>query len=341
VRRIIGASCCSFMDVVDLTESNRASSDSSSRRRGLAEVVDLTAENSQTSTPFKKVKTARDFAGHGERRHAFRYWPTKELQANIEKAKRDNLFLILRRSQPLKDDSTSSFLELKREFVVLGTTGNVYHVTISQVPSCDCGDNCNGTSPHSCKHILFVLLKVYQLPVNDPRVYQRALTNSELRNLFGQTFVVPSAMMATSTVTEKYLALTRKKKPIPVEQRLVDGDCPICYEKMKPQSEALVYCKYSCGNSIHDICFNSWQKIESNGLKLDKLNCIYCRSPWDPDQLNAQYRKNGYWNLAELQNPQLTSSSFVADPSAAGATTVMGAIALAMMSRYGTAIPSR
>ncbi|CAI5508726.1 unnamed protein product, partial [Closterium sp. Naga37s-1] len=42
-------------------------------------------------------------------------------------------------------------------FHVLGATGNVYTVTISQQPSCTCPDYGNG---NLCKHVLFVLLRV-------------------------------------------------------------------------------------------------------------------------------------------------------------------------------------
>ena len=51
-----------------------------------------------------------------------------------------------------------------------------------------------------------------------------------------------------------------------------DDDCPICLEKLL-NDEEIVYCKYSCGKSIHKICMNKWIKIKGP-------ICVYCRGNW-------------------------------------------------------------
>jgi len=60
--------------------------------------------------------------------------------------------------------------ELKEAFKVLGSTGNVYTVTISHVPSCDCPDALKG---NHCKHILFIFLKVLGVPESSGHYYQK------------------------------------------------------------------------------------------------------------------------------------------------------------------------
>lgn len=52
---------------------------------------------------------------------------------------------------------TSSATSLSRQFAVLGSTGNVYDVTIGQKPHCTCPDCAKG---NLCKHIIFVMIKV-------------------------------------------------------------------------------------------------------------------------------------------------------------------------------------
>jgi uncharacterized Zn finger protein len=46
--------------------------------------------------------------------------------------------------------------ELKQEFIVMGSTGNLYTVIICQTPNCDCPDFQRG---HLCKHIVRKLFR--------------------------------------------------------------------------------------------------------------------------------------------------------------------------------------
>jgi hypothetical protein len=60
--------------------------------------------------------------------------------------------------------------ELKETFKVLGSTGNVYTVTIEQLPKCDCPD---ATKGNHCKHLVFVLLKVLNVDEASGYHYQK------------------------------------------------------------------------------------------------------------------------------------------------------------------------
>eukprot|EP00435_Cladocopium_sp_Y103_P021218 s952_g5.t1 len=70
---------------------------------------------------------------------------------------------------------------------VVGHTGNVYDVRIGQRGGagarvlCTCLDFVKARS--ACKHLLFLFLRVFQLPDDDPRLWQRALLAQELSEL--------------------------------------------------------------------------------------------------------------------------------------------------------------
>ncbi|OAQ63005.1 Znf1 [Pochonia chlamydosporia 170] len=64
-------------------------------------------------------------------------------------------------------------------FEMTGSTGNIYTVHINREPSCDCPHALGG---NQCKHVIFILAKVLQAPVE--LVYQDALLSSELRSIF-------------------------------------------------------------------------------------------------------------------------------------------------------------
>lgn len=59
---------------------------------------------------------------------------------------------------------------LQETFDVLGSTGNVYTVTISHIPKCTCPDASKG---NHCKHIIFVFLKILSVPDTSSYYYQK------------------------------------------------------------------------------------------------------------------------------------------------------------------------
>lgn len=59
-------------------------------------------------------------------------------------------------------------------FHVLGASGNVYKVTVGRSPRCSCPDH--AVRKNTCKHLLFVMLRVLGLSVDDPLVFARALS---------------------------------------------------------------------------------------------------------------------------------------------------------------------
>lgn len=176
---------------------------------------------------------------------------------------------------------------------ITGTTGNIYTIVIARQPHCDCPQ---GVENKQCKHIIYVLARV--LRANHDHVYQLALLSSELRDIFAR------APPADNQPEANGAGNNSNRKPL-------EGDCPICFNELEAQGEAIVWCKAACGQNIHQECFEMWaatkrqQAGAGDGDKVD-VTCPYCRSVWEGDEdmvkkiektgpLNAE----GYVNVAE------------------------------------------
>jgi uncharacterized Zn finger protein len=179
----------------------------------------------------------------------------------------------------------------EQHFIVLGSVGNVYTVIINSTPQCSCPDFQKG---NSCKHILFVFLKVLKLPPESELIYQRGLLSSEIKEIFHNAPPDPT-IMANIQVQKKYIEIVEGKSENSIKRRSIEGDCPICYEEMK-SSEQLVWCKNSCGNNIHLECFNNWCKSKNN---MEEITCVYCRALWNQDKTHLT--SEGYINLGNFQ----------------------------------------
>lgn len=114
----------------------------------------------------------------------------------IERAYQHRLYLIEERM--IGSPPTGS------EFVVLGATGNVYSVKVEQRPSCTCPDAAKG---NTCKHLLFVMLRVLKLSPSDPRAWQTALLTSELQDLLTIS-ATNEGILASQTVRQRFHELS-------------------------------------------------------------------------------------------------------------------------------------
>eukprot|EP00252_Welwitschia_mirabilis_P020894 TRINITY_DN521_c0_g2_i1.p1 TRINITY_DN521_c0_g2~~TRINITY_DN521_c0_g2_i1.p1 ORF type:complete len:307 (+),score=17.19 TRINITY_DN521_c0_g2_i1:252-1172(+) len=206
--------------------------------------------------------------------------PTKSVEERIQRAYEHRLYLIDRKSRPPH----------ACDFIVLGATGNVYTVSLSQLPTCTCPDFQRG---NTCKHILFVMLRVLKLSPEDPRVWQKAFLASELEDLLNAADAAESSVMANRRVRERFLEISGSN---PDEghgestRRSLEGDCPVCYEPLQGAKEDVVYCR-TCGNNVHKDCFERWSRSKHGG----PVTCVYCRAPWEKEKENA---KGKYVNLA-------------------------------------------
>ncbi|KAH6576631.1 hypothetical protein BASA60_004441 [Batrachochytrium salamandrivorans] len=222
------------------------------------------------------------------RKHKFVVKPSKATLDRIERARFQTLFLIRRTVED----------PLSQSFDVLGTTGNVYTVNISEVPFCNCPDFIRG---YRCKHSLFVMMRVLRCLETDHRIFQKALTDGELKNLFENAPPPDTNIMASERICQAFQDKTKPNEPRAILRPFEANEtCPICYSEMTQEelnTDKLDYCRSQCANRFHTECLQNWrqhcQRTHTN------MTCVYCRSPWielydDPDRKRASLKNIFY-----------------------------------------------
>ena len=226
--------------------------------------------------------------------------------------------------------------EYEREYAVLGSTGNVYQITIGTLHHCTCPDFAKG---NLCKHVMFVLLKVLRVDSNskyvmhlpltvyvykqrnaiccDRYVYQKALLTTELAQIFeaAPQTLFDSEVVATAAVRKKYKKITGNGDDdgdeVTVERKALAGnDCPVCMEELDDK-EPTTWCRAVCGQNVHVECFREWRRAAER--KGEDVVCMFCRSEWiDGPEDGAKGKKKlrkkkgsgyneGYMNFASEQ----------------------------------------
>ncbi|CAB4481754.1 unnamed protein product [Rhizophagus irregularis] len=190
--------------------------------------------------------------------------------------------------------------DFHEEFAVLGSTGNIYTVTIKHVPNCTCPDFGKG---NLCKHIFFIYLKVFRLNRDSSFIYQKALLTKELRSIFANAAPDPT-VLANQRVRDKYKTFTSGELVSDTngneneKRRPIEGNCPICYEPLEEKDHKnIVWCKEGCGNNLHKDCFEQWKRSKRG----DKVTCVYCRINWEESGSELLINEEGYVNLGDVQ----------------------------------------
>ncbi|KAK3171139.1 hypothetical protein OEA41_003223 [Lepraria neglecta] len=210
--------------------------------KGKGKAIDLTAEDDAQvqSPPSKKKKGAspRKAKDEEKRLRRFRQHVPSSYLEKLNRATTQRMFVV--------DRTRGGTDEIPEETIdMAGTTGNIYNITISRLPSCTCPDNQKG---NQCKHIVYVLHNVLKAP--EHLQYQLAFLSSELREIF--------AAAPTPASSE-----TSADADSPSNRKEVSGNCPICFTEFEPETEEIVWCKAACGNNLHKTCFEQWAKSQS------------------------------------------------------------------------------
>ncbi|XP_004848567.1 mitogen-activated protein kinase kinase kinase 1 isoform X1 [Heterocephalus glaber] len=160
---------------------------------------------------------------------------------------------------------------------------NKYRVFIGP-QNCSCG---RGTF---CIHLLFVMLRVFQLEPSDPMLWRKTLKNFEVESLFQkyhsrrssrikapsrstiQKFV--SRMSNPHTLSSSSTSTSSSENSIKDEEEQM---CPICLLGMLDE-ESLTVCEDGCRNKLHHHCMSIW--AEECRRNREPLICPLCRSKW-------------------------------------------------------------
>lgn len=184
-----------------------------------------------------------------------------------ERGKTQNLFLV-------------EILEPKnvyeKSFIIMGSTGNIYTVSINEQPTCTCPDF--RLRHKSCKHIFFVLIRIMKV---DESQTENGLTKTLLKQMFRKMPKMLNELMIDKDQKQKYQKLQTNLGGDVVKQKPLEDICPICLDDLS-NGESIEYCKYSCGKSIHKQCFDMWSKHRGQSK-----SCVFCQQNWEPS--NTEY----------------------------------------------------
>ena len=193
----------------------------------------------------------------------------------IERCYTDNIYLI-EVEPPDEDDE-----DIKRKFVIMGHSGHVYNVTITNHPHCTCPDFY--LRRHRCKHIYFVLMRI----MNTDNYTDSSYTDDELIDMFNNIPPIAQNLMYKGS------AIPNEGKE--VEQRFEKGDiCPICLDPLE-NGKDLDFCRYSCGKTIHSKCFSMWEKSRGS-------ICVFCRAQWYSSNLIIGNHKKVSMHPIDINN---------------------------------------
>lgn len=193
-----------------------------------------------------------------------------QYQSRKSRGKSQKLFLV---------HSHDNKEQYEKCYDIMGTTGNVYTVSIKNIPECTCPDH--QTRNKRCKHIYFVLLRIMKVSEDQE---DNNYSNEDLTSMFNKIPNIAKNCMVEANVQNKYhnLKIADDKKSINVGQQSLDDMCPICLDDLK-NGEDVNYCKFSCGKNIHVQCFQMWCKKQPKEL------CVYCRNPWNKTADSCKY----------------------------------------------------
>ncbi len=257
-----------------------------------------------------KQKATKSAASKEKRLKRFRSSPTVKIQERIERALQQRLFLIDASAVSTSLQEGGSSITLS----VLGSTGNVYEVTIQKVPHCSCPDAAKG---NLCKHVLFVMLKVVGLPAHDQLVYQSAYLTDEVEKIIAllQTRLqsLGRDVVANEQVQKVHADMKKGIKSgddesNTVPRKEIDGqDCPICFDDLGSNLSQLTYCKGTCGTNYHKGCIQMWTRQSAQARS--GPSCPSCRQPWIDVATGGKSKKaeaspsrsEGYDNFGSLQ----------------------------------------
>lgn len=181
---------------------------------------------------------------------------------------------ILDRERGVEENCHANHADCPCETVqIAGSTGNVYTVIISHLPSCTCpvGLFTVRNNNKLCKHALYVLHNVLKAPARLKQ--QDAFLTSELKEIFANAPVLPG--------------LIADDEPMDGNRKAVEDDCPICCMEFE-QGEEIVWCRAACGNNVHKGCFDQWARTKMGS----DVTCPFCRTKWEYEDAPKKQKVN-------------------------------------------------
>jgi hypothetical protein len=167
-------------------------------------------------------------------------------------------------------------ISLERKYEVMGTTGNVYTVTIVNKPTCTCPDFT--ARFRRCKHIYFVLTRIMKVKRNQEDTLK--YSDEDLRDMFDNIPQITENLRIDAAKMAKFNASALNANgEVDMRELTEDDVCPVCLEELLDCNEEMIYCKYSCGHPLHRQCFDMY-----NTKRYNEITCLFCHKVWDDKQ---------------------------------------------------------
>lgn len=264
------------------------------------EVIDLSCPSPSKPNCIRQKKKKRTKAsvetksGPAEKRTRRLRQATPAVEERVRRSLSERMLLVRRGPSRAQNGCHAE----GEEFCVMGTTGNLYDVTIDREVSCTCVDSGKG---HQCKHILFIMLRVLRVERSSYLIYQRGLLSSELQTILrdNSTTSTTGTLLANAAVRETLDSIrgpqegmapgqsSLKTNGSKVKRKPVEADdrCGICFETLhNPEAvEDTVWCQFGCGRTLHQSCMHRWAKMQLLLTETRSAKCPYCRIEWQQD----------------------------------------------------------
>jgi E3 ubiquitin-protein ligase ZSWIM2 len=177
-------------------------------------------------------------------------------------------------------------LESTTLFLVHRTGPTVYQIKDEVENSCRVmlGDThvCTCKEKGFCMHILFVILKVLRIPLENHLSQKSGFTDAEIDVALAGNFEERVRRPPRQPLIKKKKKTTTEEENT-VDRQILNEDeeeiCPICQDDMKKE-HALTWCRKGCGNNIHAKCMKMYAQYKSTTKK--DILCPLCRENWGP-----------------------------------------------------------
>lgn len=156
---------------------------------------------------------------------------------------------------------------------VMGNSDNDYQVNLNTPdgPRCTCPDSERG---NLCKHVLFVLARVLDLPTKEDVFKNERWTEEQIDEL--RLVSVAKGVSLRSVSASKHLSVELQScPPLPEPSDM----CTICFEVFPLSTpQHLTYCIKQCKQWFHKKCIDKWS--HSRRQKNLDVACPLCRCSW-------------------------------------------------------------
>ncbi|CAL1547578.1 unnamed protein product [Lymnaea stagnalis] len=278
---------------------------------------------SQTnSAARKKLSPSNSFrqaisntSAHPGRRNPVQQLPLTDVSTNIDITKKRIERVQRARLYLLQQTGPNSFL-------IGGDSPDHKYRVIIGPQTCSCG-----RGPH-CVHVLFVMLRVFQVGEMDPCLWSRTLKNYEVESLFRIFHDKRSSRITKRRASQRRKEVVKQEEGgdgdegravdaqdnnrLPSESdtgsvREEEETCPICLLEML-EGESLICCENGCHNRLHHHCIAIW--FEECRRQNDPLNCPLCRAQWKSATVEIKSTQNG----SNTDGPDISSSNRSSSP---------------------------